>query len=157
MVIAIERNHWPKEWRYLIRIEVSGKSPKLHTAILDRGTLNPPELHTHIRPEVATLKDSDVAFFFNEFERTLRVTIIQPGNPGFHETVRMVQPLQQKLSPRMKLQEIESHRLFTAEMRPSYTDNLSKERALEPTSNSTIKWGQKSSGISPLTYGRSLS
>jgi len=154
MVIAIERNHWPKEWRYLIRIEVSGKSPKLHTAILDRGTLNPPEFHTHIRPEVATLKDNDVAFFFNEFERPLRVTIIQPGNPGFHETVRMVQPLQQKLSPEMKLQEIESHRLFTAEMWPSYMDNLSKERALDPTSNLTIKWGPKIERDLPPNLGK---
>jgi hypothetical protein len=24
MVIAIERNHWPKEWRFLIRLEVLG-------------------------------------------------------------------------------------------------------------------------------------
>jgi len=154
MVIAIERNHWPKEWRYLIRIEETGKSPMLHTAILDRGTLNPPEIHTYIRPEVAILKDRDVAFLFNEFERPLRVTIIQPGNPGFHETVRMVQPLLQQLSPRMKLQEIESHRLFTAEMWPSYTDNLSEERALEPTSKSTIKWGPKIDWDLPLDIGR---
>jgi len=44
MVIAIERNHWPKEWRYMIRIEEIGKSPMLHIAILDRGTLNPQEI-----------------------------------------------------------------------------------------------------------------
>jgi hypothetical protein len=116
MVIAIERNHWPKEWRYLIRLEVPGNSPRLRTAILDRGTLNPLESYHYIRPEVVTLKDHDVAFFFNAFERPLKVKIIQSGNPGFHETVRMVQPLQQELSPIMKLQEIESHRLFTAEM-----------------------------------------
>jgi len=143
MVIAIERNHWPKEWRYLVRIEVLGKSPMLRTAILDRGTLNPSESYHYIRPEVATLKDNDVAFLFNVFERPLKVTIIQSGNPGFHETVRMVQPLQLELSPIMKLQEIESHRLFTAEMWSIYMDNFIEERALEPTSNSTIKWGPK--------------
>jgi hypothetical protein len=43
MVIAIERNHWPKEWRYLIRLEALGNSPRLRTAILDRGTINPLE------------------------------------------------------------------------------------------------------------------
>jgi len=139
MVIAIERNHWPKEWRYMIRMEETGKSPILHIAILDRRTLNPPEIHTYIRPEVAILTGGDVDFFFNEFERPLRLTIIQLGQPGFYETVRMVQPLQLQLSPRMKLQEIEIHRLFTAEMWPSYTDTLSGKRALEPTSKSTIK------------------
>ena len=45
MVIAIERNHWLKEWRYMIRIEEIGKSPMLHIAILDRGTLNPQEIY----------------------------------------------------------------------------------------------------------------
>jgi len=156
MVIAIERNHWPKEWRCLIRLEVLGKSPRLRTAILDRGTLNPLESCHYIRPEVATLKDDDVAFFFNAFERPLKVTIIQSGNPGFHETVRMVQPLQQEQSPIMKLQEIESHRLFTAEMWSLYTDNSSEERALEPTSNSTIKWGPKIDWDPPLDIGKDI-
>jgi hypothetical protein len=143
MVIAIERNHWPKEWRYMIRIEEIGKSPMLHIAILDRGTLNPQEIYTHIRPVEVTFTDGDVAFFFDEFERPRRVTIIQLGKPGFHETVRMVQPPQIQLSPRMKLQDIESHRLFTAEMLPSYTDNLSEEREPEPTLKSLIKWGPR--------------
>ena len=127
MVIAIERNHWPKEWRYMIRIEEIGKSPELLITILDRGTLNSQEIYTHISPVAVIFTDGDVAFFFNEFERPLRVTIIQIGKPGFYETVRMVQPLQAQLSPRMKLKEIESHRLFRADMWPSYTDNLSEE------------------------------
>jgi len=41
MVIAIERNHWPKEWRFLIRLEVLGEPPRPRTATPDRGTLNP--------------------------------------------------------------------------------------------------------------------
>ena len=143
MVIAIERNHWPKEWRYMIRIEEIRKSPELLIIILGRGTLNSQEIYTHISPVAVIFTDGDVAFFFNEFERPLRVTIIQIGKPGFYETVRMVQPLQAQLSPRMKLQEIESHRLFTAEMWPSYTDNLSEERELELTPKSMIKWGPK--------------
>jgi len=84
-----------------------------------------------------------VAFYFNAFEQPLKVTIIQSGNPGFHETVRMVQPLQQELSPIVKLQEIESHRLFTEEMWSIYMDNLDEKRALEPITNATIKWGPK--------------
>ena len=100
------------------------------------------------------LTDGDVAFFFNEFERPIRVTIIQIGKPGFYETVRMVQPLQLQLSPRMKLKEIESHRLFTAEMWPSYTDNLSEERELEPTLKSLIKWGPKIDWDFPFDKGQ---
>jgi len=154
MVIAIERNHWPKEWRYMIRIEETGKSPMLHIAILDRGILNSPEIYTHIRPVAVILTDGDVSFFFNEFERPLRVTIIQLGKPGFYETVRMVQPLQSQFSPRMKLQEIESHRLFTAEMWPSYTDNLNEERTLELTLKSRIKWGPRIDWDFPLDIGK---
>jgi len=141
MVIAIERNHWPKEWRYLIRLGALGNSPRLRTAILDRRTINPLESEYCIRPEVASLQNNDVAFYFNAFEQPLKVTIIQSGNPGFHETVRMVQPLQQELSPIMKPQEIESHRLFTEEMRSIYMDNSEEKRALEPITNATIKWG----------------
>ena len=78
----------------MIRIEETGKSPMLHIAILDRGTLNSQEIYTHIRPVAVILTDGDVAFFFNEVKRPLRVTIIQLGKPGFYETVRMVQPPQ---------------------------------------------------------------
>ena len=127
----------------MIRIEEIGKSPILHIAILDRGTLNSQEIYTHISPVAVIFTDGDVAFFFHEFERPRRVTIIQMGKPGFYDTVRMVQPPQAQLSPRMKLQEIESHRLFTAEMWPSFTDNLSEERELELTPKSMIKWGPK--------------
>jgi len=59
-----------------------------------------------------------VTLFFNEFERPTQVTIIQMGSPGFYETVRIVNLLQAKLSPRMKVQDIESHRLFTVDMSP---------------------------------------
>jgi len=124
-------------------LEVLGESPTLRTAILDRGTLNPVDTRYYIRPEVVTLQDNVVAFFFNAFERPLQVTIIQPGTPGFHETVRMIQPLEQNLSPIMRIQEIESHRLFTAEMLSLYMDTLNEGRALETTPNSTVKWGPK--------------
>jgi len=43
----------------------------------------------------------------------------------------------------MKLQDIESHRLFTADMWPSYTDNLSEETQSGPIPKSMIKWGPK--------------
>ena len=110
----------------------------------------------YIRPEVEALQDNDVAFFFNAFERPLKVTIIQLGDPGFYETVRMIQPLEQNLSPRMKIQAIESHHLFKAEMLPLYTDTLSDERALKKTPHSTIKWGPKIERESPLYIGNDI-
>jgi len=68
----------------------------------------------------------------------------------------MIQPLEQNLSPIMRIQEIESHRLFTAEMLPLYMDTLSEERALETTPNSTIKWGPKIERESPLYIGNDI-
>jgi len=68
MVVAIEQNYWPKEWRYMIRIEEIGKSPELLITIPNRGILNSQDISTRISPEVVILTDGDVAFFFNEFE-----------------------------------------------------------------------------------------
>ena len=127
----------------MIRIEEIGKSPELLITILDRGALNSQDISTRISPEAVILTDGDVAFFFNEFERPIQVTIIQKGRPSFYETVRMAQPLQAQLSPRMKLQDIESHRLFTTDMWPSYTENLSEETQSGPAPKSMIKWGPK--------------
>jgi len=154
MVVAIERNHWPKEWRYMIWREEIGTSPELLITILDRGTLNSQEIYTHISPVAVIFTDGDVAFFFNEFERPIKVTIIQMGKPGFYETVCMLQPLQAQLSPSMKPQEIESHLLFTADMWPSYTDNLSEEIQPGPTPKSIIKWGPKIDWDSTSDKGR---
>ena len=133
MVIAIERNHWPREWRYLIRLEQLGKPPKPHTAILDRGLLNPSDDLHYIRPEVATFRDNDVAFFFNAFEQVLQVTIIQKVEPSSHETVRMSQTSSRNRSPSMTIQTIESHRLFTQEMLSHYEETGTEEMALAMT------------------------
>ena len=122
-VVAIQQNYWPRKWRYMIRIEEIGKFPELLMTVLDRGILNSQDMSTCISPKAVILTDGDVAVFFNEFERLIQVTIIQKGSPGFYETVRMVQPLQAHLSPRMKLLDIENHRLFTADMCPSSTAN----------------------------------
>ena len=43
-----------------------------------------------------------------------------------------------------------------AEMLPLYTDNLSEERALETTPNSTIKWGPKIEREFPLDIGKDI-
>jgi len=60
-----------------------------------------------------------VVLFFNKFERPIQVTIIQKNSPGLYETVHMVQPLLTKLSPRMIVQDIADHRLFTGNILPS--------------------------------------
>jgi len=118
-VVAIEKNYRPREWVYMIRIEESGKSPELLFTILDRGKLNLDDISTRICPKTVLLAERDVALFFDKFERPIQVTIIQQSSPGFYETVRMTQPLLAKLSPRMIVQDIAGHRLFTANMLPS--------------------------------------
>ena len=100
-------------------------------------------ISARICPKAALLENREVAFFFNEFERLIQVTIVQKGNPGFYETVRMARPLRADLSPRMKLQDIESHHLFTADMSPSYTANPREETQQGLTLKSMIKWGHK--------------
>ena len=112
-------------------------------AILDRGILNSQDISTRICPKAVLLENREVAFFFNEFERLIQVTIVQKGSPGFYETVRLAQPLRADLSHRMKLQDIESHRLFTADMSPSYTANPREETQPGMTPKSRIKWGPK--------------
>jgi len=143
MVIAIERNHWPMEWRYLIRLEQPGKLPQPRTTILDRGPLNPLDDRHYITPEESTFQDNDVAFFFNAFERPLRVTIKQIVEPGSYETVRMTQPSQRDQSPRMEIQTIESHRLFTQEMLSHYEDTVGEELMLATTPHMVTTCWQK--------------
>jgi len=126
------------EWRYLIRLEQPGKPPQPHTAILDRGLPNPSDDLHYIRPEEATFQDNDVAFFFNAFEQALQVTIIQKVEPGFHETVRMTQPSSRNRSPNMKIQTIDSHRLFTKEMLSHYEDTEEVESVLKSTPQKVI-------------------
>jgi len=142
-IVAIEQNHWPREWIYMIRTEKIGKSPELIMAILDRGSLNSQDISTRICPKAVLLENREVAFFFNKFERLIQVTIVQKGSPGYYETVRMVQPLQAHLSPIMKLQDIESHRLFTVDMSPPNTANPSEETQSGLSPKSMIKWGPK--------------
>jgi len=112
---------------YMIRIEERGKSPEFLFTVLDRGNFNLQDISTRICPKAVLLAERDVALFFNKFERPIQVTIIQQSSPGFYRTVRMVQPLQAMLSPRMIVQDIAGHRLFTANMLPSGMVQLSDE------------------------------
>jgi len=126
-VVAIDQNYWPREWVYMIRIEESGKSPELLLTILDKGNFNLDDISTRICPKAVLLAERDVALFFDKFERPIQVTIIQQSSPGFYETVRMAQPLLAKLSPRMIVQDIAGHRLFTGNTLPSGMAQLSDE------------------------------
>jgi hypothetical protein len=127
----------------MIRIEEIGKPPELLMTILDRGSLNSQDISTRISPKAIMLTDGDVALFFNEFERPTQVTIIQKGSPGFYETVRIVNLLQAKLSPRMKVQDIESHRLFAVDMSPPDTAKPREEAQPGQTLRSITNWGPK--------------
>ena len=127
----------------MIRVEEIGKSPELLMTILDRGSLNSQDNSIRISPKAAMLTDGDVALFFNAFENPTQVTIIQKGSSDFYETVRMVKSLQAKRSPRIKLQDIASHRLFTANIPPSDTAKLSDVTQPGQTLKSIANWGPK--------------
>jgi len=142
-VVAIEQNHWPREWTYMIRVEESVKSPELLMTILDRGPLNSQDNSIRIRPKAAMLTDGDVPLFFDAFEHPTRMTIIQKVSSDFYETVRMVTSSQAQRSPRMKSQVTASHRLFTANTPPSDTAKLSDVTQPGQTLKSTVNWGPK--------------
>jgi len=142
-VVAIEQNYWPMEWTYMIRMEEIGKPPELIMTILDRGSLNLQDISTRISPKAIVLNEGDTAFFFDKFERTIQVTIIQQGNPGFYETVRNVTLLRPVPHDDIFIQPIESHRLFTANINPSDTAKLREDVPLETVSKSIINWGPK--------------
>ena len=139
------------EWRYLIRLEEPGKLPQPRTAILDRGPLNPLDDLHYIRPEESTFQDNDVAFFFNAFERPLRVTITKIVEPSSYETVWMTQPFQRDQSPRMEIQTIESHWLFTQEMLTHYEDTDRKE-LMRATTPHMVTTGWQETELEPLPH-----
>jgi len=68
----------------------------------------------------------------------------------------MIQPLKQNLSPRMKIQVIERHRLFNQEMLSHNIDTLTEERALATTPYSATTWGQKIEREVPLYIGNGI-
>jgi len=54
--------------------------------ILDRGCLNIQDTSIRIIPKAIELTNGETAFFFDIFERPIRVTIIEQGDPGFYTT-----------------------------------------------------------------------
>ena len=127
----------------MIRVEEIGKSPELLMTILDRGSLNSQDNSIRISPKAAILTDGDVVLFLNAFEHPTQVTIIQKGSSDFYETVRMVEHLQAQRSPRMKLQDIASHRLFTVNIPPSDTAKLCDVTQPGQSLKSIASWGPK--------------
>ena len=111
--------------------------------ILDRGSLNPQDISTRISPKAIMLTGGDTALYFNGFERPIQVTIIQKCSPGFYETVCMITPPQAELSPRMKVQNIESYRLFTVDMSLSDTAKPREEAQPGMAFKSITNWGPK--------------
>jgi len=65
-VVAIEQNYWPREWRYMIRIEENGKSPELLMTILDRGILNSQDISTRISLKAIGNKKDRMSIHSNE-------------------------------------------------------------------------------------------
>jgi len=65
-IVAIEQNHWPTEWAYMIRMEKKGKPPQLIMTILDRGSLNLQDTSTRISPKAMKLTDGKTAFYLRQ-------------------------------------------------------------------------------------------
>ena len=85
--------------------------------------------------------------FFDKFERPTQVTIIQQSSPGFYQTVRMVQPLLAKLSPRMIVKDIAGHRIFTANMlSPAWPNSATRHNRDRPPNPNQTNCGP------PLTW-----
>ena len=120
-VVAIEQKYWPEEWVYLIRLDNKLRLPTILYSILHRNGLKPRDIPYRIRPTALHPADSEEAFFFNNFERQTKATVIGQNSPGFFDTIRLVQPPGQ-LSPRAIIQTIPGHRLF------QWNESLSKDR-----------------------------
>jgi len=90
------------------------------------------------------LNNGETPFFFDIFERPIRVTIIQRGNPGFYTTARNITLLLPGPHDDIFIQSFKSHHLFPANMNPLDTDKIIEDATPEPASMSVMKWGPMS-------------
>ena len=118
-VVAIEKKHWPEEWVYLIWREDLYRLPTILHSLLYRKDFKPGDNPYRIKPTALQPADGEAAYFFNNFEGLTKVTVIGLNMPGFFDTIRLVQPLDGQLSPRVIFQTISSHRLFQLNETPA--------------------------------------
>ena len=117
-VVAIEKKHWPEEWMYLIWREDLYRLPTILHSLLYRKDLKPGDNPYCIKPTALLPADGEVAYFYNNFERLTKVTVIGLNRPGFFDTIRLVQPPDGQLSPREIFQTISCYRLFQSNETP---------------------------------------
>jgi len=119
-VVAVEKNHWPKEWVYLIRRETLLRLPTILYSLLYREDLTPGDNTHRIKPTASQPAEGEVAHFYDNFKRLTKVTVIGLNRPGFFDTIRLVQPSDGRLSPREIFQIISGHRLFQLKETPAF-------------------------------------
>ena len=150
-VVAIEQNHWSTEWAYMIRLEKKGTPPQLIMTVLDRGDLNPHDTSICISSKAMELKNGETAFFFNQFERPIRLTIIEQKTPGFHLTVR--NSFQPTPYDDILIRPIEIVQLFTVHMHHIHTATTRAETTLVLISKALMNWGLRTHGtLSPPAW-----
>jgi len=140
-VVAIKQNIWPKEWKYIVRVDEKKKDSHFRSTIVDRGSHNLQDTTTRIILKAIEVADGATAFFFNAHERLIRVTIIEQGELGFYTTVRSQGFLWPEPHVVMKLQSIETHRLFTANMNPHDYDTVMSDTERDPNTVEFMNWG----------------
>jgi len=82
-VIAIEKKHWPAEWMYLIWREEVCRLPQILHSHLDRQDSKTGDNSYRIQPIALQPAESEEAYFYNNFERLTKVTVIGLNRPGF--------------------------------------------------------------------------
>jgi len=120
-VVAIEQKYWPTEWGYLIRLDGKLRLPTILYSVLYRNGPKPGDIPYRIRPSALHPDDGEKVFFFDNFERQTKATVVGLKSPGLFDTLRLVQPRGQ-LSPREIFQTIPGYRLF------KWNESFSKDR-----------------------------
>ena len=104
---------------YLIWREDLYRLPTILHSLLYRKDLKPGDNPYCIKPTALLPADGEVAYFYNNFERLTKVTVIGLNRPGFFDTIRLVQPPDGQLSPREIFQTISCYCLFQLNETPA--------------------------------------
>ena len=118
-MVAIEKKLWPEEWVYLVWRTDIYRLPTILRSHLYRLDVETGDNSYRIKPIALQPAEGEVAYFYNNFEKLTKVTIIGQNRPGFFDTIRLILTPDDQVS-REIFQTLSGHRLFKLKEKPVF-------------------------------------